>query len=428
MSPLIRLTRRTFRSLRIRNYRRYFFSQIVSMTGTWAQSVAQIWLVLQITHSGVALGIVTGLQFAPILLFGAWTGLLADRVDKRRLVMATQASAAALALALGVLTTTGVVELWMIYALAFGLGIATAIEIPARQSFVVEMVGEEDLVNAVGLNSAVFTSARIAGPALAAILISTAGIAWCFYLNAVSFIVVILALQRMDADELQPAPRVPRSKGQIREGLRYVRSRPDLLLALVLMAVVGTLAFNFRVILPLMATEVFGGGAGAYGTLSAIMAAGTVGGALAAAATGKPDRRVLIGSAIAFGALIVVAALAPSIVTEAIVLVPIGTVSMIFIATCNATLQLGSSDLMRGRVMALYAMLFLGTTPIGSPIVGWLSEAIGPRATFAATGIATLAAALGAWAWLGRSAPARTGGGDEADEFEVTEAPAELAV
>jgi MFS family permease len=404
---LIRFTRRTFRSLRVRNYRLYFFSQIVSMTGTWAQSVAQIWLVLQLTGSGVALGIVTGLQFAPILLFGAWTGLLADRVDKRRLVMLTQSAAMVLALVLGVITVAGVVELWMIYALAFGLGIATAAEIPARQSFVIEMVGEEDLVNAVGLNSAVFTSSRIVGPALAAVLISTAGIEWCFFLNAGSFLAVILALSRMEESELQPVPRVPRSKGQIREGWRYVRSRPDLSLALVLMAVVGTLAFNFRVILPLMATDVFGGGAGAYGMLSAIMAAGTVGGALAAAAAGRADRRILLWSAVAFGALIMVAAAAPSLATEAVVLVPIGAVSMIFIATCNATLQLGSSDLMRGRVMALYAMLFLGTTPIGSPIVGWLAESVGVRATFALTGIATLGAALAAWAWMGRAHSAR---------------------
>jgi MFS family permease len=424
LSPLIRFTRRTFRSLRVRNYRLYFFSQIVSMTGTWAQSVAQIWLVLQLTGSGVALGIVTGLQFAPILLFGAWTGLLADRVDKRRLVMVTQATAAVLALALGVITVADVVELWMIYALAFGLGIATAVEIPARQSFVIEMVGEDDLVNAVGLNSAVFTSSRIAGPALAALLIATSGIAWCFFLNAVSFLAVIFALSRMDTDELQPMPRVPRSKGQIREGWRYVRSRPELSLALLLMAVVGTLAFNFRVILPLMATDVFEGGAGAYGMLSAIMAVGTVGGALGAAATGRPNRRVLVWSAVAFGALIVVAAAAPSLTTEAIILVPIGAVSMIFIATCNATLQLGSSDLMRGRVMALYAMLFLGTTPIGSPIVGWLAETIGPRETFALTGVATLVAAVAAWAWLGRTAtqnPAAT------TQYE-SEETAELAV
>jgi MFS family permease len=427
LSPLIRLTRRTFRSLRIRNYRLYFFSQIVSMTGTWAQSVAQIWLVLQLSHSGVALGIVTGLQFAPILMFGAWTGLLADRVDKRKLVIATQSFAAVLAVVLGLVTAAGVAELWMIYALAFGLGIATAIEIPARQSFVVEMVGEDDLLNAVGLNSAVFTSARIAGPALAAILISTAGIAWCFFLNAASFAAVIVALVRMNTHELQPVPRVPRSKGQIREGLHYVRSRPELLLALVLMAVVGTLAFNFRVLLPLMATDVFGGGAGAYGMLSAIMAVGTVGGALGAATTQRPNRKVLVGSAIAFGALIVVAAAARSLLVEAVILVPLGVVSMIFIATCNATLQLGSSDLMRGRVMALYAMLFLGTTPIGSPLVGWLAEAIGTRQTFAATGIATLVAAVAAWAWLGRSIPARHAA-SKGLEVELEEASAEVAV
>jgi MFS family permease len=397
LSPLIRLTRRTFRSLRIRNYRLYFFSQIVSMTGTWMQSVAQIWLVLQLTHSGVALGIVTGLQFAPILLLGAWTGLIADRVDKRRLVIATQTTAAFLALALGLLTAAGVVELWMIYALAFALGIATAIALPARQSFVIEMVGEDDLVNAVGLNSTVFTASRVFGPAIGALLISTAGIEWCFFLNAASFIAVIVALTRMDLDELRPAPRVPKSKGQVREGFRYVWSKPELKLALVLLAVVGTLAFNFRVLLPLMVTDAFGGGAGVYGTLSAIMAVGTVAGALASAGSLRPSRPMLIGSAFMFGVLIVVAAYAPSIVPEAIVLVPLGAVSMIFIATCNSTLQLNSSNAMRGRVMALYSVLFLGTTPIGGPLVGWMAETIGPRATFALTGVATLATAAAAW-------------------------------
>lgn len=407
MSPLTRFGRRAFRSLRVRNYRLYFFSQIVSMTGTWMQSVAQIWLVLRLTHSGVALGLVTGLQFAPILLLGAWTGLLADRVDKRRLVVMTQAAAALLALILGLLTAAGAVELWMIYALAFGLGIATAIEIPARQSFVIEMVGEADLVNAVGLNSTVFTASRVFGPAIAAMLISTVGIAWCFFLNAISFVAVIAALVKMDPDELQPVPRVPKSKGQVREGFRYVRSKPELMLPLMLMAVVGTLAFNFRIILPLMTTEVFNGGAGVYGTISAIMGLGTVAGALAAAGTKGPTRRLLIGSAFVFGALIVVAAYAPSLVTETLVLVPLGAVSMIFIATCNSTLQLNSSDAMRGRVMALYSVLFLGTTPIGGPLVGWLAEVIGPRATFASTGAATVAAALGAWIGLRRRRLAR---------------------
>jgi MFS family permease len=400
VSPLIRFTRRTFRSLKVRNYRLYFFSQIVSMSGTWMQSVAQIWLVLQLTHSGVALGVVTGLQFAPILLLGAWTGLLADRVDKRRLVIATQTSAALLALVLGVLTAAGAIELWMIYGLAFGLGIATAIEIPARQSFVIEMVGEDDLVNAVGLNSTVFTASRVFGPAVAAALIATAGIEWCFFLNAGSFIAVIVALTRMDPDELQPMPRVPKSKGQVREGFRYVWANPELRLALMLLAVIGTLAFNFRVLLPLMVTDVFGGGAGVYGTLSAIMAIGTVAGALAAAGSIRPTRRLLIGSAFVFGALIVMAAYAPSLVPEGVILVPLGAVSMIFIATCNSTLQLNSSDAMRGRVMALYSVLFLGTTPIGGPLVGWLSEVIGPRATFASTGAATLLAAVAA-AWAG---------------------------
>ena len=407
MSPLVRFTRRTFRSLRVRNYRLYFFSQIVSMTGTWMQSVAQIWIVLSLTHSGVALGIVTGLQFAPILLLGAWTGLLADRVDKRRLVIATQTAAAILAFVLGMLVAFDAVELWMIYALAFGLGIATALEIPARQSFVIEMVGADELVNAVGLNSTVFTGARVIGPAVAAGLISTAGVAWCFFLNAASFVAVIVALGRMDPDELQPAPRVPKTKGQVREGFRYVRSKPELMLALMLMAVVGTLAFNFRVLLPLMATDVFGGGAGVYGTLSAIMGVGAVVGALGAAASRRPTKRLLVGSGVAFGALIIGAAYAPSLVPEALILIPLGAVSMIFIATCNSTLQLNSSDAMRGRVMALYSVLFLGTTPIGGPLVGWLAEVIGPRATFASTGAATLAAAVVAGVGLRRKQLAR---------------------
>ena len=407
MSPLVRFTRRTFRSLRVRNYRLYFFSQIVSMTGTWMQSVAQIWLVLALTHSGVALGIVTGLQFAPILLLGAWTGLLADRVDKRRLVIFTQTAAALLALTLGILTALDVVELWMIYALAFGLGIATALEIPARQSFVIEMVGADDLVNAVGLNSTVFTAARVIGPAVAAGFISTIGIEWCFFVNAASFGAVIVALNRMNTDELQPVPRVPKSKGQVREGFRYVRSKPELMLALALMSVVGTLAFNFRVLLPLMATDVFGGGAGVYGTLSAIMGVGTVVGALAAAASKRPTKKLLIGSAFLFGALIVGAAYAPSLVPEALLLIPLGAVSMIFIATCNSTLQLNSSDAMRGRVMALYSVLFLGTTPIGGPLVGWMAEVIGPRATFASTGAATVLAAVAAGVGLRRRQLAR---------------------
>lgn len=400
MSPITRFTNRAFRSLRVRNYRLYFFSQIVSMTGTWMQSVAQIWLVLRLTNSGLALGVVTGLQFAPILLLGAWTGLLADRVDKRKLVIMTQTTAALLALVLGVLTQAGAVELWMIYALAFGLGIATALEIPARQSFVIEMVGADDLVNAVGLNSTVFTMARVIGPAIAAILISSVGLAWCFFLNAISFVTVIVALTRMNRDELQSVPRIPKKKGQVLEGFRYVRSTPELRLPLLLMAVVGTLAFNFRIILPLMTTDVFAGGAGVYGTISAVMGLGTVVGALAAAASARPTRRLLLGSTFLFGALIVAAAYAPSLVAEGIVLVPLGAVSMIFIATCNSTLQLSSSDAMRGRVMALYSVLFLGTTPIGGPFVGWLAEVIGPRATFGMTGIATLASAVGAWAAL----------------------------
>jgi MFS family permease len=392
MTALRVVGRRTFYSLRVPNYRRYFFSQIVSMSGTWMQSVAQMWLVYQITGSSVALGLVTSLQFAPVLVAGMWGGIIADRVDKRKVIIATQAAAAALALILGVLTVTGAIQLWMIYALAFAFGCVAVVEVPARQSFVVEMVGPQYLSNAVGLNSTVFTSARVIGPALAGILIATVGIAWCFLINAASYLAVIAGMWSMDPAELHRSEPVERSRGQLREGLRYVWSTPILRLSLLLMAIVGTLAFNFRVILPVMAGTEFGGGAGTYGALSAFMGGGTVIGALFAASRTKPTTRMLIGSALAYGLLIFVAGAAPTLASEMIALVPMGAAGIAFVATANSTLQLNSSDAMRGRVMALYSVVFLGSTPIGGPIAGWVVEQLGVRAGFWLSGVACLVA------------------------------------
>ncbi len=392
MTPLRVVGRRTFYSLRVPNYRLYFFSQIVSMSGTWMGSVAQMWLVYELTGSGVALGIVTALQFAPILIAGMWGGIVADRFDKRRVIIVTQAASAVIALVLGVLTVTGAIELWMIYALAFTFGCVALIEVPTRQSFVIEMVGSEYLSNAVGLNSTVFTSARVVGPALAGLLIATVGIAWCFLINAASYLVVIAGLRAMDPDQLHRSEPAQRGKGQLREGLRYVWSTPILRLSLLLMTVVGTLAFNFRVLLPVMAETEFAGGAGTYGALSAFMGAGTVMGALLAASRVRPTRRMLIGSALAYGVLIMIAGAAPTLAWEMVALIPMGAAGIAFVATANSTLQLNSDDAMRGRVMALYSVVFLGSTPIGGPIAGWVAEQYGVRAGFWLSGLACLIA------------------------------------
>jgi MFS family permease len=402
LTPLERAgatTKNTFRSLRVPNYRLYFFGQMISVTGTWMQTVAQAWLVLKLTGSGLALGLTTGLQFAPVLLAGAWGGVIADRFNKRRLVIATQIAAGLLALILWALMVTGVVQLWMIYVLAFALGCVSVIDVPTRQAFVMEMVGPEDVTNAVGLNSTVVTCGRVIGPAIAAGLISTVGIASCFLINGLSYGAVIWSLRRMDVHALMNLEPVQRVKGQVRAGLRYVWNDVTLRSSLLLMTVVGTMAFNFRVMLPLLATGPFHGGAGLYGILSAVMGIGTLVGALISASRARPSRGLLVGSAIAFGALIIAAGAAPNLDTEIAVLVPMGALSIIFIATCNSTLQLGSTDAMRGRVMALYSVVFLGTTPIGSPLVGWIAQTAGPRASFYVAGGATVTGGLVAlWA------------------------------
>jgi MFS family permease len=390
-------TKKTFRSLRIRNYRLFFFGQLVSVSGTWMQQLAQDWLVLRLTNRSLPVGITTALQFAPVLVLGIWGGLIADRLDKRKLLLATQGAMAALALALGVLTATGVVRLWMIYLLALLLGVATSFDMPVRQSFVTEMVGPKELPNAVGLNSAVFNVGRIIGPAVAGVLIGIVGIAPAFLINAASYLAVMTSLWRMDPGKLYRSAPVERSRGQVRDGVRYVLATPTLRWTILLMGFVATLGLNFRVALPLLSRFTYHGGPSLYGILASLMAAGSVVGALTAASRTKPSQRLLLWSIAGFGvsSLVMAALLDP--VLAGIVLLPIGFFSIFWIATANTTVQLGSAPEMRGRVMSIYGLLLLGSTPIGALIIGWLSEHFGPRSSVLLAGGSSLLAAAVAW-------------------------------
>ncbi len=383
----------TFRSMKSRNYRLYFYGQLVSASGTWMQTVALGWLVLRITNSGVAVGVVTALQFLPMLLLGTYGGVIADRLDKRRTLIATQAGMALGSAALAAITLAGADPLWAIYVLTFVIGIFSAVDMPVRQAFVSEMVGEEDLANAVALNSAMFNTSRVIGPAIGAVLIKLVDVGPVFAVNAVSFVAVIAGLMMMRPDELFSTPPVERAKGQAREGLRYVWETPELRSTILLLAVVGTLAFNFTVVLPLLAKNTFHGDAGTYGLLTTLMGAGSMVGALGVASRLRPTTKLLVGSCLAFGVFMVASAAAPTLLTEDLVIVALGATSITFMATCNSTLQLTSVPAMRGRVMALYGLVFLGSTPIGGPIVGWISQQFGPRYGLAVGGVATMVAA-----------------------------------
>ncbi len=394
----------TFRSLRVRNYRLYAAGQVVSNSGTWAQRVAQDWLVLELSgNSGVALGITTGLQFLPVLLFGLYGGVLADRYDKRRLLIGAQAAMGVLALVLAVLDLSGAVRLWQVYALAFGLGITSVVDTPVRQAFVSEIVGPEDLSNAVSLNSATFNSARIIGPALAGVGIATAGTGWVFLANAGSYLGVLAGLGMMRTAELHPGRRVARAKGQTREGLAYVRSRPDLLAPIALVGVLGMFGLNFQITLALVAKEVFGRGAGSYALLTSCLAVGSLTGALLSARrSGVPPQRRLFGSAVVFGLLEVAVGLAPTYETMALLLLPTGVAILTFTTTANTSLQLRVDPAVRGRVMALYVLVFLGGTPLGAPLIGAFAEAFGPRGAIVLGGSVTAVAAVVAALWLAR--------------------------
>jgi len=395
--------RRSFDSLHVPNYRRYFAGQVVSVSGNWMQMVAETWLMLELTGSGVAVGLTAAAQFLPILLFGAYGGLIADRYDKRRLLMLTQTVMAVPALVLLGLTAEGAIEPWMILALAFARGSVNAVDNPTRQAFVIEMVGSNRLVNAVSLNSVIVHSSRMVGPALAGLLIATAGVQPCFMLNAATFAVMIVALSRMEVSELRTPRRAEREPGALRAALRYVRATPALAVPLAMMALVGTLGFNFQVLLPLLAKSSFEGGPQTYGLLVSAMGIGSIAGALAAGARGRVSMRILISASAAFGGFTLLAAAAPTLWFELAALILVGAASVTFAAGVNSSLQLAVAPAMRGRVMALYSVVFLGSTPIGAPIAGWLSEVAGPRTGLLLGATAALVAAGAAAVMLRRA-------------------------
>ena len=378
-------------SLRQRNYRLFFFGQLVSVAGTWMQSVAQSFLVLDLTHSGTQLGLTSAARFLPMFLFGPVGGVFADRMDRKRVLYLTQSLSGLLAAVFAVTVATHSIRLWIIYLLAIALGFVNVFDNPARQSFISEMVSAEDLPNAVTLNSVAMNMARVFGAALGGVIAAAIGLALCFACNALSFAAVLVSLAAMRTSELFPTKRVTRQKRQVREGLRYVRSTPELLIPLVMIAVIGTLAWEFQVTLPLMASKVFHGGAASYGVMASVMGGGAVVGGLISAARSRPRARALCLAAVGWGIAILAAAVAPSMALELAALVFVGYGSITFNSLAKTTLQLAAKPEMRGRVMALWALAWLGSTPIGGPIVGWVGQAIGARWALVIGGVAALA-------------------------------------
>jgi len=382
----------TFSSLRIRNYRLYYIGQIISNCGTWMQSIAQAWLVLKLTNSGTTLGLITALQSTPVLVLGPWGGVLADRFSKRKLLILTQLAFGILALILGVLVATGAVRLWMVAALAFGFGLTNVIDNPARQSFVVEMVGESELKNAVTLFSSLVNLSRIIGPTIAGILITTIGLAPCFIVNGLSYGAVVVMLQVMRASELHPVARLAHARGQVIAGLSYVWSTSVLRDLLVIMAIIGTLTYEYQVSLPLIAQFAFHGNAASYAALSASLGVGAVIGGLVTASRKKTSFQAVVLAALLFGAATLGASLMPTLGMAVAALVIVGFCSITFSAMGNTTLQLTSTPQMRGRVMSLWAIAFLGSTTIGGPIIGFIGQHVGPQWALATGGLAALVA------------------------------------
>lgn len=394
MSPM-------FGSLRFHNYRLWFAGAFVANTGTWMQRVAQDWLVLTVLtdDSGVAVGITTALQFAPALVLSAWAGLLADRIDRRKLLIATQVALGVLAAGLGALVLSGAAELWHVYVFAGLLGCVSAIDAPARQTFVADMVPADRLANAVSLNSASFNAARMIGPGLAGLLIAWVGTGWVFVINAVSFAATILALARMRTDQLQPVTRAERGRGQIRAAVRYVRRRSDIVVVMVVVGVVSTFGLNFQLTSAVMARTEFDKGPAEYGILGSVLAIGALAGALLAARRERPRVRLVIGAALAFGFASGAMALMPTYELFALACIPVGLASLTMLTAANATLQISTAPAMRGRVMSLYLIVFLGATPLGSPLVGWVAETFGARWSIGVGSIASLLVAGAAAIW-----------------------------
>jgi MFS family permease len=395
MNRLRRLTGETFRSLHVRNFRLFFTGQLISQVGNWMTLVAQTLLVLSLTDSGIALGGLAVAQFGPILVLGPWAGLVADRSDKRKLLLIVQAIAMAQSFALAGLAFSGDPPLAAIYGVALVGGLTIAFDNPARRSFVVEMVPAAEMTNAVSLNSALMTSSRVFGPALAGLLVTTFGFGWAFLGDAISYTAVIAAYLMMRTSELRRAPITPRAKGQVREGLRYARSVPDLWVPLVMMAIVGTLAFNFQVVFPLFVVRDLGGTEGTFTLLFSVVSVGSLIGALATARRTSIEVRMVALTAITFGAALAVMAVAPNEAIAFPVGLFVGVGSIAFLTASTAIVQIRATPTMRGRVLALQAMVFLGSTPIGGPLLGWICEEFGARYGVAVGAVAGLSA--GGW-------------------------------
>jgi MFS family permease len=402
LTRVSRIGRETFAALAVPNYRRYYGGQAISMIGTWMQMTAQSWLVLTLTRSSTDLGLIVAAQTLPVLLLGPYGGVVADRVDKRALMVALQSVMGVQALVLGLLTVTGAVRVWEIALLAALLGLNNAFENPARQSFMLELVGPEHLRNAVSLNSVLVNMARTIGPAVAGLLIATVGDGVCFLANAVSFIAVVLSLASMDVGLLNPTPPMPRARGQLRQGLAYVRSMPELLVPLVMMGAVGCLTYEFQVSLPVMARSALHAGASGYGFMTAAMGVGAVCGGLVVAARGRTGLPALVLFSAAFAATVSLAAVAPSLPSELIALAFVGAASIAFMSSGNSTLQLGAAPEMRGRVMSLWFVAFQGSTPIGGPLVGAVMATLGARAGLGLGAVTCALAAIGGAAALRR--------------------------
>jgi MFS family permease len=397
--------RDTFRSLRIRNFRLFFVGQLISQVGNWLTLVAQTLLVLQLTGSGVAIGLLTAAQFGPLLLLGAWAGLVADRSDKRKLMMTVQAVAMLQSFALAGLAFMDEPPLGWFYVVAVIGGITTAFDNPARRAFVVEMVPEDHVANAVSLNSALMTSSRVIGPALAGLLVVTVGFGWAFAVDGLSYIAVLVALAMMRSSELSTPDRTPRGKGQVREGLRYVRATPPLFVPLVMMAVVGTLAFNFQVVFPLFVERDLGSSDTTFTVMLSILSVGSLLGALATARLRQIRIRTVALAAVAFAIPMLAMAVVPSLPVAYVVSWFLGVGSITFLTSATAIVQLESTPSMRGRVLALQGMVFLGSTPIGGPLLGWVSEAFGARWGIAIGGFGCLGAAAWGLAMARRDPP-----------------------
>ncbi|MDR6436899.1 MFS family permease [Paenarthrobacter nicotinovorans] len=395
----------TFRSLGILNYRIWFFGALISNIGTWMQRTAQDWLVFDhlTAHDAGAMGITLALQLGPQLFLAPWAGLLADRYSRRKLLFITLVAMALLSTGLGILVLLGVAELWHVYVFALLLGIVTALDAPVRQTFVSELVTDEYLPNAVALNSASFNVARMIGPAVSGVLTVVVGPGWVFLINTVSFVAMLWALKLIPVSSLRIQPRAAAGKGRIREGLRYVRNRPDIQVVLVAIFIVGTFGLNFPLFIAAMVGTQFGMDAGAFGLLNSVMAIGSVTGALLAARRGRPRLRLIFAAAGGFGVASALAALAPNAVLFGLALIPCGLFALTLITSANGYVQSTTEAVMRGRVMSLYMAIFMGGTPIGAPLVGWVANVGGPRWSVGVAALAGVSTAVVGLVWIIRA-------------------------